>query len=116
MSETRLRRKNKKINCGNSLTLCGALLRAPWQTAFQIRREETFMAQNSNVSTTPHEAITPVGINHLVLNVRDMEESHKFWTEIMGFKQVGELHARPDVSRPKMRFYSGDHGGKLNHH
>ena len=74
------------------------------------------MAQSTDVPTTPNEAITPLGINHLVLNVRNMEESHKFWTEIMGFKQVGELHPRPDVARPKMRFYSGDHGGKLNHH
>jgi catechol 2,3-dioxygenase len=33
----------------------------------------------------------------------------------MGFKQVGALQPRPDVQRPKMRFYSGDHDGKLNH-
>jgi catechol 2,3-dioxygenase len=58
-----------------------------------------------------------VGINHLVLNVRDLEESHAFWTEIMGFKQVGELRPRPDrPNPPKMRFYSGDHSGKMNHH
>jgi len=59
----------------------------------------------------------PSGINHLVLNVRDIEESHEFWTEILGFTQVGEIHAtekRPDP--PKMRFYSGDHDGKHNHH
>jgi catechol 2,3-dioxygenase len=65
----------------------------------------------------PREAVAPVGINHLVLNVRNMEESHAFWTEIMGFKQVGELHSRPDrPNPPHMRFYSGDHSGKLNHH
>src|SRR5262245_18772049 len=74
------------------------------------------MANNSDTITAPNAAMTPVGINHLVLNVRNMEESHTFWTEIMGFKQVGELHPRPDVQRPKMRFYSGDHDGKLNHH
>jgi catechol 2,3-dioxygenase len=79
-------------------------------------QKEIFMAQSADAPTTPREAIAPVGINHLVLNVRNMEESHQFWTEIMGFKQVGELHPRPDGSRPKMRFYSGDHGGKLNHH
>jgi Glyoxalase/Bleomycin resistance protein/Dioxygenase superfamily len=28
--------------------------------------------------------VTPRGIDHLVLNVRDMEESHRFWTEIVG--------------------------------
>jgi catechol-2,3-dioxygenase len=43
---------------------------------------------SSIVPTTPDEAVTPRGINHLVINVRDIEESHKFWTEILGFKQV----------------------------
>ncbi|MBV8616675.1 MAG: VOC family protein [Acetobacteraceae bacterium] len=62
--------------------------------------------------------VAPAGINHLVLNVRDLEESHRFWTEILGFTQVGELHATPQrPNPPKMRFYSGDHGGgTLNHH
>jgi catechol-2,3-dioxygenase len=62
--------------------------------------------------------VTPVGVNHIVLNVRNIEESHKFWTEVVGMKQVGELtptERRPNP--PKMRFYSGDHGGgKMNHH
>ena len=58
----------------------------------------------------PAQAVTPGGINHLVINVRDMEESHKFWTEILGFKEVGRSSRRP------MRFYSGDHGGQMNHH
>jgi catechol 2,3-dioxygenase len=62
-------------------------------------------------------AVTPVGVNHLVLNVRDIEESHRFYTEILGLKQVGQLTPRPDrPNPPKMRFYSGDHGGKMNHH
>lgn len=75
------------------------------------------MAPSHDLPTAPREAITPVGINHLVLNVRDLEESHAFWTDIMGFKQVGELHPRPDrPNPPKMRFYSGDHSGKMNHH
>jgi catechol 2,3-dioxygenase len=75
------------------------------------------MPQSNDITTPPHEAVTPVGINHLVLNVRDIEESHTFWTEIMGFKQVGELHPRPDrPNPPKMRFYSGDHHGKMQHH
>ena len=75
------------------------------------------MAQNHDIPTAPREAVTPVGINHLVLNVRDLEESHAFWTEIMGFKQVGELRPRPDrPNPPKMRFYSGDHDGEMNHH
>jgi catechol 2,3-dioxygenase len=75
------------------------------------------MAQHNAIPTPPRAAVTPVGINHLVLNVRNLEESHAFWTEIMGFKQVGELHPRPDrPNPPKMRFYSGDHQGKMQHH
>jgi catechol 2,3-dioxygenase len=60
--------------------------------------------------TAPQEAVTPGGINHLVINVRDIEESHRFWTEVLGFKQVGQSSRRP------MRFYSGDHSGHMNHH
>ena len=61
--------------------------------------------------------VTPVGLTHLVINVRDIEESHRFWTEIVGLKQVGELHATPERPNPaKMRFYSGDHGGGAMHH
>jgi catechol 2,3-dioxygenase-like lactoylglutathione lyase family enzyme len=58
----------------------------------------------------PAKALTPAGINHLVINVRDIEESHKFWTEVLGFKEVGRS------SRREMRFYSGDHSGSVNHH
>ena len=65
----------------------------------------------------PDKALTPCGINHLVLNVRDIEESHKFWTEILGFKQVGELKRTPDrPNPPKMRFYSGEKDGLSHHH
>ncbi|WP_416896547.1 MAG: VOC family protein [Minwuia sp.] len=59
----------------------------------------------------------PRGINHLVLNVRNLEASHRFWTEVVGYVQVGELkpsEARPNP--PKMRFYSGDYDGKMDHH
>ena len=58
----------------------------------------------------PTEAVTPGDINHLVINVRNMEESHKFWTEVLGFKLVGKSSRRP------MQFYSGDHSGQMNHH
>jgi catechol 2,3-dioxygenase len=75
------------------------------------------MSQSHDLPTAPSQAVTPVGINHLVLNVRNLEESHAFWTDMMGFKQVGELRPRPDrPDPPKMRFYSGDHGGQMNHH
>jgi catechol 2,3-dioxygenase len=68
-------------------------------------------------SHAPARAVSPRGINHLVLNVRDIEESHRFWTEIVGLTQVGELKARPGQPLPpKMRFYSGDHDGKMTHH
>ncbi len=67
-------------------------------------------ANNSDVAT-------PVGVNHVVLNVYDIEESHRFWTEVIGLKQVGALRPRDDMGDlPAMRFYSGDHGGKLTHH
>jgi catechol 2,3-dioxygenase len=57
--------------------------------------------------------VTPRGINHVVLNVRDLEVSHRFWTEIMGFRQVAELKNRPF----KMRFYSGVNAhGDVSHH
>jgi catechol 2,3-dioxygenase-like lactoylglutathione lyase family enzyme len=65
---------------------------------------------------TPSRPMKPSGINHLVLNVRDMEESHRFWTEIIGFQQVGELKPRPEFPGVNMRFYSGDHDGSMNHH
>jgi catechol 2,3-dioxygenase len=62
------------------------------------------------VPTAPTEAVTPGGINHLVINVRNMAESHRFWTDILGFKLVGKSSRRP------MQFYSGDHNGSMNHH
>jgi catechol-2,3-dioxygenase len=59
-------------------------------------------------------AVQPVGVNHLVLNVSDLERSHDFWTRVMGFQQVGDLTPRPDAKRPmQMRFYAGRGG---NHH
>lgn len=36
------------------------------------------------------EPVAPIGINHLVINVRNMEESHRFWTEIVGLKMDQE--------------------------
>jgi len=71
----------------------------------------------SGNQATPTGPVTPSGLNHLVLNVRNLDESHQFWTEILGFKQVGELKASPTrPNPPRMRFYSGDHGGRMNHH
>jgi catechol 2,3-dioxygenase len=64
----------------------------------------------------PDRAQRPTGLNHVVLNVRDIEESHRFWTEILGFTQVGALRPTQSRKRPQMRFYSGDHDGQLQHH
>ena len=71
-----------------------------------------------NGSQVPTRAQAPRGINHLVLNVRNMEVSHKFWTEVLGFKCVAALKQVPGGrKRPNMRFYSGvDAKGDLTHH
>ncbi len=73
---------------------------------------------NAATSTAaPARAMRPVGLNHLVLNVRDQAESHRFWTEVLGFQQVGELKATPTrPNPPKMRFYSGSRDGGTHHH
>ena len=65
----------------------------------------------------PAQAQTPRGINHLVLNVRNLEVSHRFWTEILGFRCVAQLKSTPGRPRPTMRFYSGvDARGDVTHH
>ena len=71
-----------------------------------------------NSTAAPTRAVTPSGINHVVLSVRDIEESHQFWTETLGFKQVGDLDSADGTNphRRAMRFYSGDHDGLMNHH
>jgi len=70
-----------------------------------------------HVPASPAQAQTPRGINHVVLNVRDLEVSHRFWTEVMGFRCVGELKSIRGRQRPKMRFYSGvDAHGDVTHH
>ncbi len=69
------------------------------------------------MSDTPDRGpVAPSGLNHIVVNVRNLQETHKFWTEMLGFVQVGEFQ-RPGADGPRrMQFYSGDHDGKLNHH
>ena len=46
------------------------------------------MADNNTGLTAPS------GLNHLVLNVRNMDESHAFWTDVVGLKQVGKSAKR----------------------
>jgi catechol 2,3-dioxygenase len=75
------------------------------------------MATDATPPRTPTQARPPRGINHLVLNVKDIEVSHRFWTEVMGFRCVAELKSVPGRVRPKMRFYSGvADNGDVTHH
>ena len=68
-------------------------------------------------TAAPKQAMTPRGVNHIVLNVRDIEVSHRFYTEVLGFKQVAALKPKPDRPPLTMRFYSGvDEQGHVNHH
>jgi catechol 2,3-dioxygenase len=43
-------------------------------------------------------------VNHLVVTVRDIEASHRFYTEVIGFERCGELRAPPPI---RMWFYRG---------
>jgi catechol 2,3-dioxygenase len=60
---------------------------------------------SSEASTGPAR---PAGVNHLVLNVRDIEASHRFYTEILGFEAVVEV-----AMDSPMRFYRSGPG---HHH
>jgi catechol 2,3-dioxygenase-like lactoylglutathione lyase family enzyme len=63
------------------------------------------------------QAMAPRGVNHLVINVRNMAESHRFWTEVIGFQRVGTgQHREGDAPPRAMAFYSGQHEGRLTHH
>ncbi len=64
----------------------------------------------------PTAAVTPSGVNHLVLNVHSMAESHHFWCDLLGFKHVGTLRGRDGKpASMNMRFYSGV-VDDVNHH
>ena len=61
--------------------------------------------------------VAPIGVNHIVLNVRNMEESHQFWTDVVGLRLVGEFRQRPGRPPiPRMRFYSGVGPNGMHHH
>lgn len=51
----------------------------------------------------PHRPGRANGLSHLVLNVRDLEASHRFWTEVIGWEMSGEVK-KDDIH---MRFYRG---------
>ncbi len=59
-------------------------------------------------TSAPTGASSGATINHLVLNVRDIEASHRFYTEIIGFEQCGDL-----THTMTMRFYRGN---QSHHH
>jgi catechol 2,3-dioxygenase len=63
--------------------------------------------------TVPTEAVQPDAINHLVLNVSDLDRSHQFWSEIIGFKEVVSI-PNPETGKPRARFYLGRAG--TGHH
>ena len=74
------------------------------------------MSEPTRASGKRTTAVTPVGVNHLVLNVHDMDESHHFWCNLLGFKHVGTLKGRDGKPAPmNMRFYSGV-VDDVNHH
>ena len=66
--------------------------------------------QERTETTVPSAPVAPAGINHLVINVKDIERAHAFWSGILGFEQCGELSGRPGMV---MRFYRGNTG---SHH
>jgi len=87
-------------------------------------RDSHSTARRANVSNkediaVPTVAVTPRGMNHLVVNVYNMEETHRFWTEIIGLKLVGKLNPGAGYKgqqKPTMQFYSGHDEGRRSHH
>ncbi len=53
------------------------------------------------MSTKPSKPSSGAQINHLVLSVRDLEKSHTFYTEILGFERCAIL----DKARHSMDMY-----------
>jgi catechol 2,3-dioxygenase len=76
----------------------------------QLRSQDVMLAlrreggdarrRGSSMSTTPSRP----AVSHLVLNVRDLNASHEFYTEMLGFEHCGTLHS----DQVDMRFYRGD--------
>jgi catechol 2,3-dioxygenase len=59
----------------------------------------------SAAPSTPSGASRGPAIQHLVLRVRDIEASHRFYTEVLGFEQCAALD--PERFPWEMRFYRG---------
>jgi catechol-2,3-dioxygenase len=58
--------------------------------------------ENAMSSTRPSRP----SVNHLVLAVRDIEASHRFYCDVLGFEQCGTFKS-PVQPNPVMRFYRG---------
>ena len=56
------------------------------------------------MTTTPS---TPA-VSHLVLNVRDIEASHRFYTGLLGFEHCGTFQPNARSGDVDMRFYRGN--------
>ncbi len=61
----------------------------------------------------PARAMQPDAINHLVLNVSDLDASHEFWSELVGFQEVVSIK-NPETGKPRARFYQSKAG--TGHH
>ena len=88
----------------------------PWQWTGRDGDNHPFgqtMIESNPTTAAPQ---VPSGINHLVINVRDLEESHRFWTGLLGFRHVGTARRARSDGAPPARFYSGMKDGKLHHH
>jgi catechol 2,3-dioxygenase len=59
--------------------------------------------------------VAPAGLDHVVINVSDMETSHRFWTAVVGLKHVADF-ALPRQGRGPMRFYRGVSESRPHHH
>jgi catechol 2,3-dioxygenase len=47
----------------------------------------------------------PTGVNHIVLNVKDIEVSHRFYTEVLGYVYIGSVIG-PAAEMMTMRFFT----------
>ena len=74
------------------------------------RRESRAAGGSQMSSTQPTTPSSGARITHLVLTVRDIEASHRFYTEIIGYEQCGLLEG--ELAESEMRFYRAS----TNHH
>lgn len=73
-----------------------------------------------DVASEPHDPVAqrqaPRGLDHLVLTVTDIEASHRFYTDLLGFRHVATSTRQRADGLPAMRFYSGERDGLSTHH